>query len=459
MISFAFFTCLIVASALALLNWRLGLLLLIIAGVLQDPVRKIMPGAPALMVMAFLPIWMASFVGMINARQWPWNRFSHYYASLRQSMLLFVPVFFLATVVLLFHYGLGAWKVALVGIFSYSLPLLTLLIGFAYARSEADVYRLIRFYCLLTAVMLTGGLLEVTHAFPEWKALGTSVFGMHWIRYISWGHTIDLIAGFYRSPDIMGWHAATLSILSLTMLLSGRGGPRWLWLLLASWGVLMVLISGRNKMVGMTLVWVCVMALGYFYHGHLSKVLAIAGACGLLIFAVILMSGKLNLNQDYIYYASQLAEGKSSSGTTLERVDKELIGTTIDTYRQSGFFGKGIGTSAQGIQHLGVHIRRSWQESGASRILVELGVPGILAALFFVWSIAKVMSWMVLNSRRTSSVPVLQMALMALAIANISNFLISHQVYSDGFILVMLTLFVGFLLASPGWYSKQGKEQ
>jgi len=459
MISLAFFVFLIFACVLALLNWRWGVFLLVIAGVLQDPVRKMMPDAPPLMVMAFLPIWLALFVGMINARQWPWRSFSHYYGSLRQSMLIFLPVVLLATVVLFFHYGFGAWKVSLVGIFSYSLPLLTLLIGFAYANSERDVYRFLRYYCFITAVILIGGVLEVLHVAPDWNALGTSVFGTHWIRYISWGHTIDLIAGFYRAPDIMGWHAATLTIISLSLALYGKSGSRWLWLLLACWGILLVLISGRNKVMGMTAVWVAVVALIYFYHGHLGKVIAIAGAGGLLIFAVLLMSGKLNLNQDYIYYASQLVEGKSSSGTVLERLDKEVISTTIETYRESGFFGKGIGSSAQGIQHLGVHIKRSWQESGASRILVELGVPGVLAALFFIWSMFKVMRWMAMDRRHASSEPVLRTALIALAIANASNFLISHQVYNDGFILVMLSLFIGFLLASPGWYSKKGEER
>jgi len=446
MLSFGFFTFLAVATIVGFVNWRLALAMLIAVGATEDPMRKMMPGAPALMVLAFLPVWMASFVGMFSAGQWRWRYFSFHYPALRQSINLFIPALFLAVLVLLFNFGPAAWKVALIGIFSYSLPILTILMGFAYARTERDVCRFIRVYCMITAVMLTGGVLEVMHILPGWDALGTSVLGMHWIRYVSWGHTIDLIAGFYRSPDIMGWHASVLAMLSLSMALYGRAGSRWLWLLLASWGVLLVVISGRNKMLGMTGIWIGVVTLLYFYYGHLGKVFALAGIGGLLLVAVSMMSGELNLSHDYILYSTQLAHG-----SFIDRIDRSVFNSLAETFHQSGFFGKGIGVSAQGIQHLGVNINRSWQESGASRILVELGVIGLLAVFMFGWSMFKAIRQIARSHKGAARLPVLQISLIAFATANVSNFLISHQVYNDGYILVMLALLVGMLLASPDW--------
>lgn len=42
---------------------------------------------------------------------------------------------------------------------------------------------------------------------------------MVWIKYVSFGHTIYMKAGFFRSPDIMGWHGAMMTMLALTLFL------------------------------------------------------------------------------------------------------------------------------------------------------------------------------------------------------------------------------------------------
>ena len=46
MIETVFFLYIAVASFIALTDWRKGMLLMILVGVLQDPVRKVMTGTP-----------------------------------------------------------------------------------------------------------------------------------------------------------------------------------------------------------------------------------------------------------------------------------------------------------------------------------------------------------------------------------------------------------------------------
>ena len=46
-----------VATLIALVNWRWGIGAAIVLGLLQDPLRKVIPGTPAYLVLAGMPIW------------------------------------------------------------------------------------------------------------------------------------------------------------------------------------------------------------------------------------------------------------------------------------------------------------------------------------------------------------------------------------------------------------------
>ena len=50
-----------------------------------------------------------------------------------------------------------------------------------------------------------------------WAALGTVAMGHEWIQTSLYGTIVNMIAGFYRSPDVMGWHATALSMLSIIL--------------------------------------------------------------------------------------------------------------------------------------------------------------------------------------------------------------------------------------------------
>lgn len=432
----------------AMKNWRLGVALMIVIGVLQDPVRKMTPGVPPYMVLSFFPVWIGTVTGIILSQEWPSRSFGNLHPKLQSRIRLFVATMALATVVV-FHYGFAAWKVAAIGIFTYSLPLLTLITFFAYARSSADVSRIIIFYSLFTAVMLVGSAFEVLHLFPSWEALGTDALGMHWIKYVSYGHTLDLIAGFYRSPDIMGWHAASLTLFSLTMVLYGRAGPRWFWLGLALWGAICVFISGRNKMLGMTAIWIIAVSLLHIYIGKTGRVVTLALSAGILAYSVLLISGNMKISSDYALYATNI------QNRVLEQTEQHGLEAVINTYTQSGFFGKGIGTAAQGVQYLGLPIKRSWQEGGASKLMVELGVPGFVAAILLAWALYKSILLTIRYSRFKGFLSPLQLGLAGYIAANVANFIISQQAYSDGLIMVMTSLALAMLLSSPLWLQKE----
>ena len=392
---------------------------MLIAGALQDPVRKLMPGAPAIMVLSFAPIWLAACMNVFSSNPGIWKRFRQMYPRIAARTMLFMVALLLATVVL-FKHGIGVWIIGVIGLLGYALPITAMLVGFMFLRRGLDFNKLVLFYCSITSIVMIGGPLEYLHLFPDWRALGTSAMGMYWVRYISSGHTITLIAGFYRSPDVMGWHAAMLVMLSLTMLIYGKFGPRWLWLLLIAWGVLCLLISGRNKMIFMPLVWGIVATMIYVYVGRGARVIYLALIGGVMVMALAFAGGQLGVDEDYFLYATPTV------GKVFERVERHNVGGLLATYDQYGFFGEGIGTASTGRRHSGVAVPHTWQEGGLPKLLVELGVLGLLMSILLAFTIFKTLHSTLKRVPPRSALLSLQAGLLGIVAANASSFIISQ---------------------------------
>ena len=366
MIQLLFLTYVAISSAVAFSNWRLGIYLMLIAGMLQDPVRKLMPGAPGIMVLAFVPIFIALCANLFS-RGSSWPRFLSANPWLAPKLSFFGLALMLAFVVLLVNYGLGVWKVAVIGLIGYAFPLIAVAVGYWFAQNVTTLKRLILFYCVATAVLLIGGLLESWNVFPQWRALGTDALGMTWIRHVP-GYIVQLTSGFYRSPDLMGWHAALLVMFSLMMTLYSKSPmARMLWVGLVVWGVVIVLISGRNKMIFMPAIFVSTVGVAYLYKGNVARSMTMILTGVLAVGLFWATNTQLQLDEEYIMYVGE------GSSTATERVKSHGIVSLWSTYQQSGFFGEGLGSASTGARFGGASGIRTWQESGTSKLLVELG--------------------------------------------------------------------------------------
>jgi hypothetical protein len=89
-------------------------------------------------------------------------------------------------------------------------------------------------------------------------------------------------------------------------------------------------------------------------------------------------------------------------------------------------------------------------ESGLGKIIVELGLPGIIIigmlALYIFQAIRRNFSLLKYLPTTTS---ILLMGLLAFSLANIPFYLAASQVYSDPYILIILSLCFGSSLAVP----------
>ena len=435
------FQLLVLGCALsALANWRRGCLLLILVAALQDPVRKLTPGAPAYLVLSTFPIWVAIVLGAWSHEPTIWDRFRRWYPYLASTILVFVVMLGPAAVRSA-TFGRGSWQLTVIGALSYSSALFGVLLGFVYPRGGRSMNRVFAFYCIVNGILLVGGPMEYLRVAPGWAALGTkALMGTDWIRYHQ-HRVIRMIAGFYRSPDVMGWHAVAVVMLSVSLALISRRGRRYFWLFMAAWAGLSVMLCGRRKMAFMLPVFVFTLVC---VHGRdrigprFSRLLGALAFVTFVGYIIYVQVGRTESLEEYYF---------SHYGDVYQRIAGQGVGALLVTYNQSGFLGEGLGTATLGKQHLHVKKPRTWQEGGLSRLLVELGVPGLLAALLMAYAVLRSLFRLIARYGPQRAHFPLFAGLIAILFANMASFIVSHQIFGDPFVSVFLAFLAGTVLA------------
>ena len=91
--------CVLGCSVAALFNWRLGIVLCIVVGVLQDPIRKVTPGTPVYLTLSFVPIYLAT-VGKLWSSVGPALTVRRYYPQLITPLAFLTLALFVLAIVL-----------------------------------------------------------------------------------------------------------------------------------------------------------------------------------------------------------------------------------------------------------------------------------------------------------------------------------------------------------------------
>jgi hypothetical protein len=433
-ISFAAFMAL--AATVALVDWRRGWLLAIAAAFLQDPARKLTPGHPVVMTFSVIIIYVVILFAAQKHLQREFSDLSRRFSMVYGAAMIFLFFLILAAVNGLGTFGLELWKVPALSLFIYTAPIPAILLGYTYAQKEEQVVGIFRFYSVVTAIGLIGTPLEFMKV--NWVALGMVGLPEGFIRHLP-GLQIRLLSGFYRAPDIMGWHAAMLTIVGVTMALRTRVLRfSWPWMLLAGWGFLNAVLSGRRKAVYMIAVFVAVFVWRYIRRLTLAQGVSFA-VIGVLMLAVM---HNLQAKEESSVYAA-------GTVTSREEVFERLEGGVFETVRQFGFMGAGLGTATQGVQHLtGRDSNVGWQEGGLGKLAIEVGVPGLLAAALTFIVLLLLLLKITGFPDEEGSTQLIRCALFGIFIANVANFLASAQAYSDAGLTLLTCFFLGCLMAT-----------
>ncbi|HEX8619205.1 MAG TPA: hypothetical protein VF911_16610 [Thermoanaerobaculia bacterium] len=429
-----------VACAFALIDWRRAWMLVPLCAVLQDPVRKLTPGAPVYISFAVVALWATMVFAARNAIAAHIDEFSRRFTRIYTAIVVFLLLLVLAAFNGVVTFGLAMWKVPLLSLFTYCIPLVAALLGYTWLQREEMLYRYLTVYAAFTSVAMIGSILEYARfASP---VLGMVSFEGDFIRHLP-GIQIRLLSGIYRSPDVMTWHAAMLSSIAIAMALrAGLSRKAVLWSAVATYGFFICMIAGRRKSVYMIVVFTVVFLWRYMPRLRVGQVLALLGVVGLLAGIVQYLAADESTNA----YAL-------GAVTSRGEIAQRLEGGVFETFRQYGYMGAGLGIATQGVYHLlgSEHLGTSaigWQEGGLGKLAVEVGRPGLIAIAVIAWVTIRLLLRLTIIADVPGSSQFLRAMLFGLVAANGATFIASAQAYTDAVLALTSGFLVGCLFAS-----------
>lgn len=432
----AFLVLVGLACAISVARWRLGPFLMIGVCMLQDPVRKMAPGVPGFLVLSAAAVWGATSLGALLSGDLRWRDFRSMCPHTAMAALVFI-VLLVPSAIRSATYSPGSWQVTLIGLFIYGSLFVGIVMGIHYPTKPGDMAWLMGCYVLLAAAAVSGGLLESLGY--QHTALGTERLGHSWVTFRT-GTRLQMMAGFFRGPDVQGWHAATVAMFAFSLAVAYRGLGRLFWVLLSVWGVLGVVVCARRKMLSMVVVFLVAYILLHVRHGRIRHLA--------LVLMVLLVAG----GGAYYAYGQTVADPHlerfylSTLDTASGRVEAQGFWAVLETVKQAGFLGYGVGMATQGTQHINVLRPMAWQESGPTKLVAELGVPGTVG--FLALAIALFLAGVSALGRTTGTAEYpLFAALASFLMANMASAVVSAQILGDPFVAAFLSLSAGMLLA------------
>lgn len=413
----------------------------------RDPVRKLVPGEPNTITYAVSLVWAGLMLNMLVSQRKRLMEIRRRFMWVDQVAILLLCSLVPGALMSLSLHRFGA-VLALVGFVSYSVPLLGILVGICYSFDLAAFRRLLQIYILVNSLFFVGSLAELLN----WNLPGLGgLNGFIWIRYVS-NDIVTLYSGFFRSPDIAGFHAANVMIASIMLLLNRGDKPRLerrmnpVWLFTASWSFVPLLLCGRRKMLVIPVVFVVTYLcyLNLFSRRDVRRVAAyIASVVAIGAVPLVLLGDRPTVDSHQAYYASTLND-------LAPRLRDNVAGSVVGTLQQSGVMGGGLGVATQGAHYFsGGKGLNAWQEDGVSRLFMELGIPGVIMI-----SIAAIILLRRLGAeaRKGGYAPLVELRAMmfAMSAGNLASFVASHQHFSSDpantlWVLIFFGMFIGAL--------------
>ena len=429
----------VTGCAVAMYRWRWGVFAAIVIGLLQDPLRKMVPGVPGYLAMCSVPVWMTTLGMAVYSGEVTARKFLLGFPKLSTWVSVFA-LYLCIPAARSFSYGRGSWQIALLGATVYFAGFFMLATGWQFATSVRSVRRVLSFYAIFAAILLIGGPLDYFGLAEGWASIGTEVMDKIWVTHRMGSEGVVMYAGFFRSPDVMGWHAVMVVMISCLLAVLSRGSMRWVWVALAVWGLSNVWICGRRKMISMLPVFGATLLFLTFRFRNVTRAVPVAG-----LLLLIAAGGWYGVTRTY-----HQTEANAFYGSTIDDLDDRVVqhgfGSVLETVRQAGFWGYGLGMGQQGVHHIQADKPRLWQESGPGRIVAELGVPGGILFLLVGGVLLKTAYDAVGKRAATQSFPIYA-GVFALLGANATSAVVSAQVFGDLFIVLFLAFLMGSLLS------------
>jgi len=442
------------ASLAALQNWQRGIFLAVVVAFLQDPLRKLVVGQPAYFILFTGVVFGAAMLGALIAKVplWPsmvvgWRRF------IGPPFQIFVLIVVLQAVHSLLRFGNP--MVSMLGIISYLMPFAALALAHAFAATGGSrrVHALLLLYAVLAILALLTIYLEAT-------GINLAIFGEVGGGILLYDKTVGLLtahSGIFRASEIAAWHAAACScVIVILMTYRKLDVPRIvLAAAIVCTLVALGMLTGRRKFVVMIAIFgAAYIGLMGVYLQRVRSIAIPAVVVGVVAYFLIGFQSEPDVEvvvRNTQAYDAYVRRTTGVFGDIQARFEELGLAPIMWAYNEFGLLGGGAGIGTQGVQKItevGGNVGAA--EGGLGKIMVELGLPGLLAAVALGLAFGRHI-WRLLQEVAKQSQRHFRLAsgLVALLIANVASFSIATQAFGDVFILMFLGISLGTLLAIP----------
>ncbi|MBT8113810.1 MAG: hypothetical protein KJP04_00405 [Arenicella sp.] len=338
--------------------------------------------------------------------------------------------------------------VGLIGLASYIAPFLALIAGYYLANSVQDIRRFLTAYALVgVLVAISVALGFVGYDWPILKEIGIG------IKIYDQGTVLKSYPGIMRSGEIAAWHVSTAACLIMALTVSSTKQRSYL-LIFSIIAILMVAVAltGRRKMLMMVSLFLMFYFMTYLYFRktldakYFLSIFYLTMAFW-FVFEVISLENYGESLRNYI------ARGSSVFGDASDRFLELGIRPVQWAYNRVGLLGGGLGIASQGGYLFDAsNIAGGSGEGGLGKIMVELGLPGLLCIIWLAVSMARYINNALQLAAQKFVDPTvlpLMVSLTVILAVNAITFSVATQIYGDIFVLLLLGLFGGFLFALP----------
>ncbi len=432
-----------VCILLTIIKKDLGLWLMLLIGLLADPVRKVTPNSPFYISAIFVVILLIVYLQYMTSKSRRESIFQ-YIPNLKTSFKLFC-LFFIINAIRPLFVSISFIPLVLMGSAQYIGLFAATLLGFNLVKDEKSIIR----FADVFVITLVPFLFSVVLEYWGFKSQFFGVMSIgKWVQYHTGGEGLSMFCGVFRFPEGMGWFAMVAAVSSLYLIIRKKNNLLNLFYV-SSFALsgFCILLSGRRKFYIGVFAFILVFIIVAF-RKNLNKavmyLLLFAAACG-IFYHYVGRSEKIEL---------YIKSGESGFSSTKERLSSGVIGSVYWAIRRDGFFGRGLGTTTQGSRHIKVETGvRGYIEAGPGKVISDLGVPGFIAFIMILLAYLKGVYKRVLKGRLKDAREVTGVFLLAMVLTQIAEFSISHQIFGDPLVAVLTGLMAGFLLAVPRFMS------
>lgn len=447
---------LFVFSVAAMTNWRWGFALCTLMAMLQGPLRKLVAEQPVYFVMFVGVVFGAALFGALLKRV---PLLPRHIDGWRKSVGIPFQLFLLLVIAQAVHslVTLGSPIISGIGLLSYlaPMPAIALAYQFALRQGTIGIRRWMRFYVIVATLSITTVFIEYLGF--NWTILGQVGSDM----MISYGDSqFKGNSGIFRATEIAAWHASAIACFSFILFWGRRFTISRIILALLFIALLVGLgiLTGRRKMIIQVVIFLStyIGLITWFRRGN-GKVAVLSFVLGIVGYIAVAGWWAPDPGDKFFVQSNQNSANanimRERTQTVFSEVPERIrllgiepISWAIEEY---GWLGAGLGVGSQGAQHFGAKGSGA-AEGGLGKLTLELGVPGLLLALWLLFAFSRYI-WRLL-AYLTKNAPAhanLGYGLVAFMFANVAAFAVATQAYGDIYILLTLGFSLGFLLALP----------